>query len=194
MRPWPSSFCCVVHSSGMRSSIFNFEYFRRYAALPRAEKWWHALIAAVVGLLALVCPLVPRSLFEASGCAGETLGGAAVHSLSDRTQVLFLGSSHVLFGIRPQQYSVPSMTLPTTWLDYTCMRRVLEKHRSRVPNLKVAVIEYDELPLVSDLVPSMIYVRDPRPLNELSLSPVEVTTDDWLERLQVLWVAWSFPL
>ena len=80
--------------------------------------------------------------------------------MSERTEVLFLGSSHVLFGIRPQQYSMPSVSLAATWLDYWAMRRVLEKHLPRVPNLKVAVIEFDELPLVSDLVPSMLATED----------------------------------
>ncbi|HEV8435615.1 MAG TPA: hypothetical protein VGR95_19555, partial [Thermoanaerobaculia bacterium] len=66
-----------------------------------------------------------------SGCKGATLGSAAVASLSDRTEVLFLGSSHFLFGIRPQQYSVPSTNLAATWLDYSCIRRVVEKNLSR---------------------------------------------------------------
>jgi hypothetical protein len=178
----------------MRSSIFSFEYFRRYAALPRAEKRWHALIAGVLALLAIVCPQVPRSVYGTAGCSGQTLGSAAVASLSDRTEVLFLGSSHVLFGIRPQQYSVASMNLAATWLDYSCIRRVLEKHLPRVPHLKVAVIEYDELPLVSDLVPAMLATNDPRPLGELSLSAFEIPTADWIQRLQVLWTAWRYPL
>jgi hypothetical protein len=184
----------VVLSIGMPSSIFSFEHIRRYAALPPAERRWHALVAGVLALLALVCPLVPRVVFGPSGCSGETIGRAAVASLSDRTEVLFLGSSHVLFGIRPQQYSVPSMSLAATWLDYSCIRRVLQKHLSSVPNLKVAVIEYDELPLVSDLVPALLSTNDPRPLEELSLSSFEFPTDDLLERLRVLWTAWSYPL
>jgi hypothetical protein len=178
----------------MRSSIFNFEYFRRYAALPRAERRWHALLAGVIALVTIVCSQVPRFVYGPSGCGDQTLGSAAIASLSDRTQVLFLGSSHVLFGIRPQQYSVPSMNLAATWLDYSCMRHVLEKHLSRVPNLKVAVIEYDELPLVADLVPALLSTKDLRPLMDLSLSPIEIPTADWVQKLETLCVATIYPL
>ena len=178
----------------MRSSIFSFEHFRRYAALPRAERRWHAAIAAVLALLALLGPGVPSLLFGRAGCPDGTVGSAAVASLSDRTEVLFVGSSHVLFGIRPQRYSVSAMSLASTWMDYACIRSVAEKHLRRVPNLKVAVIEYDELPFVSDLVPSMIATNDPRPLEELALTPLEFPADDWAERVRVLVAAWTFPL
>jgi hypothetical protein len=178
----------------MHSSIFNFEHFRRYAALPRAERRWHATVAAVLTALALLCPSVPPLLFGRAGCAGGTLGSTAVASLSDRTRVLFVGSSHVLFGIRPRQYSVEAMNLAATWMDYACMRRVVEKHLPRVPNLDVAVIEYDELPFVSNLVPSLIATNDPRPLMELELTPMEFPADDWIERLGVLRAAWTFSV
>src|ERR1051326_909434 len=194
MRPsWRSS-SCVVRSTGMPSSIFNFDALRRYAALPRDERRWHAQIAGVLAFVAIVCSQVPRMLYPSSGCTSPTLGSAAVASLSDRTEVLFLGSSHFLFGIRPQQYSVPSMNLAATWLDYTCMRRVLDKNLARVPNLKVAVVEYDELPLVSNLVPSMLSTNDFRPLTELSLTPSEFPTDNLVERLDTLWTWFAYPV
>jgi len=178
----------------MRSSIFNFEHFRRYAALPRAERRWHAALAGILAAMAVLCLRLPPLLFGRSGCAGGTLGSTAVASLSDRTHVLFIGSSHVLFGIRPQRYSVGAMNLATTWMDYACLRRVVEKHLPRVPNLRVAVIEYDELPLVSDLVPSMIATNDPRPLAELELTPLEFPASGLRQRVGVLRAVWTFPL
>jgi len=178
----------------MRSSIFSSEHFRRYAALPRAERRWHAAIAAVLTAVALLSPSVPPLLYGRSGCAGGTLGSTAVASLSDRTRVLFVGSSHVLFGIRPRQYSVDVMNLATTWMDYACIRRVVEKHLPRVPKLEAVVIEYDELPFVSDLVPAILATNDPRPLMELELTPLEFPTDNWIERLAVLRAAWMFSV
>jgi hypothetical protein len=178
----------------MRSSIFSFELFRCYAALPRAERRWHAAMAAVLAAVALLAPRLPARVYGTAGCAGGTLGSAAVASLSDRTQVLFVGSSHVLFGVRPERYSVRAMNLAATWLDYACARRVIEKHLPRVPNLKVAVIEYDELPLVADLVPAMIGSKDISPLAELALTPLQMPVRSPLERLQVLYTAWAFPL
>jgi hypothetical protein len=178
----------------MRSSIFNFESFRRYGALPRAEHRWHATIAAVLLLVLLLGSRVPALVFGRAGCAGGTIESAAVAALSDRTEVLFVGSSHVLFGIRPQRYSVDAMNLAAPWLDYASARRVVEKHLPRVPNLKVAVIEYDELPLVADMVSAMVGGHDLRALTELELPPLEFPVANWRQRLRVLYTAWLFPL
>jgi hypothetical protein len=79
-------------------------------------------------------------------------------------------------------------------MDYACLRTVVEKHLPRVPNLKVAVIEYDELPLVADLVPAMIARNDPRPLAELELTPFEFPTEDLIQKLRVLAAAWTFSI
>jgi hypothetical protein len=117
-----------------------------------------------------------------------------VASLSDRTKVLFIGSSHFLFGIRPQRYSIDAVNLSATWLDYSCIRRVLEKHLARVPNLRVAVIEYDELPLVADLVSAMLATNDPRPLSELALTPIEMPVAGLSQRLQTAWITFSYPV
>jgi hypothetical protein len=178
----------------MRSSIFSSEQLRRYAALPAAQRRWHALVVAVLGVVALVSSQMPRAVYGSAGCGPDSLGRAAVGTLSDQTEVLFLGSSHVLFGVRPQKYSVRATNLAATWLDYSCLRRVLEKHLPRVPAVKVAVIEFDELPLVSDLVPALLATRDLRPLTELELTPLEVPTAGWAQRAQAIWTAWSFPV
>jgi len=178
----------------MLSSIFSSEHFRRYAALPRAERRWHAAIAAVLAVVAMICSQIPARVYGPSGCEGGTLGSTAVASLSARTHVLFVGSSHVLFGVRPSRYSVPAMNLASTWLDYACARRLVEKHLPRVPNLKVAVIEYDELPLVADLVPAMVNLHDLRTLTELSLDAFEIPADDVVLKLRVLYTAFLFPL
>jgi hypothetical protein len=176
----------------VNSSIFSFDHFRRYAALPAGERRWHALLTTALLLVMLISYDIPARLFGASGCQGPTLGSAAVASLSDGTELLFVGSSRVLFGIRPERYSLRATNLASTWLDYSCAHRLVQKHLSRVPGLKLAVIEYDELPLVSDLVPAMVAVGDLRPLTELALSPLEIPVDDWTLRLRVVSTAVSF--
>jgi hypothetical protein len=177
----------------MSSSIFSSENLRRYFALPRRERWWHAAIAFGAVMTLALCRQVPGALYGRSGCEGGSLGSTAVASLSDRTEVLFAGSSHVLFGVRPQRYTVRAMNLAATWLDYTCIRTILGKHLSRVPNLAVAVIEYDELPYVSDLVPAMLNSGDPRPLQELDLTPVEFPTTGALQTARVVAMAFIYP-
>src|SRR6478736_858310 len=116
----------VDPSHDMRSSIFSFEPLRRYAALPPAERAWHAVIASVLALVLALCHAVPPMIFGRAGCSGGTLGSAAVAALSDRTQVIFVGSSHVLFGIRPPRYSGDAMNLASTWMDYASARVVID--------------------------------------------------------------------
>src|ERR1043165_3246438 len=100
----------------------------------------------------MICSQIPARVYGPSGCEGGTLGSTAVASLADRTNVIFVGSSHVMFGVRPSRYSVPVTNLASTWLDYACARRIVEKHLPRVPNLKGAGIAYDEPPLIAHLV------------------------------------------
>jgi hypothetical protein len=178
----------------MLSSIFSSEAFRDYAKLPRAERRWHAVVVAILIAVALFCHHIPAAIFGAGGCTDGTLGSTAIASLSGDTQVLFVGSSHVLFGVRPAQYSMPAMNLASAWLDYTCARRLVEKHLRRVPNLAIAVIEYDELPLVSDLVPAMLATRDVRALTELDLAPVEFPTENIGQRVRAMYTDWMFKL
>lgn len=178
----------------MSSSIFNFEHFRRYRALPVSERRWQAVIAVVFVALFAICYALPVLLFGPSGCRDGTVGTAAVASLSRRTEVLFLGSSHFLFGIRPERYSVPAVNLSATWLDYFCGRRVLEKNISRAPNVKIVVIEYDELPLVADLMASLLAGGDLRPLTDLGLTPREIPVERRFDTLRAIYVTVAFPL
>lgn len=149
---------------------------------------------ALAALVATVfCRELPPRLYGTSGCRGGSLGSTAVASLSDRTQLLFTGSSHVLFGIRPQRYTTPAMNLAGTWLGYDCVHAVIAKHLHRVPNLRVAVVEYDELPYVSDLVSAILSSHDVRPLQELGLSPFEFPTTSVAEKIEVLANSFIFP-
>ena len=74
-------------------------------------------------------------------------------------------------------------------VDIDGIQRVIAKNLARVPNLKVAVIEYDELPLVADLVPAMLATKDFRPLTQLSLTPLEFPTAGLGQKLETLWTA-----
>ena len=47
-----------------RSFIFSSEYIRRYARLSRAEKGWHARIAVVLTVVALVASQLPRGVYR----------------------------------------------------------------------------------------------------------------------------------
>jgi len=96
--------------------------------------------------------------------------------------VLFIGPSHIECGIRPERYSMNVMNLTCPGQNYSCAERLVKKHIERVPNLKVAVIEFEEVPLIANTLASMH--KDYRLLLELGLSPHELPTNNILIKLK----------
>lgn len=166
----------------MRSSILSFEHFQHYATLPRSEKLWHGWAAILLVLVAVLGLKVPELVYGKYGYKQETRSTAAVAALSPETQVLFIGSSHVQWGIRPERYSLNVMNLAGPVQNYACAERLVEKHIGRVPNLKVAVIELDEVPLIANTLAALD--KDFRPLLELGLSPYDLPTHNVLTKLK----------
>ncbi|MDQ3813518.1 MAG: hypothetical protein M3347_06155 [Armatimonadota bacterium] len=177
----------------MSSSIFNFDHFQGYARLPRTEKRWHLALACSFLLVALLCRSIPERVYGKYGCKQETISTAAIAALSERTEVLFIGTSHILFAIRPERYSMNVMNLGSPGLSYAGAERLLAKHLERVPNLKVAVIEFDETPLIANTIPSF-WLKDPRLFLELGLSPTELPPDNALEKLQAVSNSVLYPI
>jgi len=70
----------------------------------------------------------------------------AVSSLSDDTQVLLLGASHFYTGVDPSQLSVDAMNLSTGSWNYEAQLATLKSNLSKMPNLKLCVLELDHVP------------------------------------------------
>lgn len=135
----------------MSSSIFSSENLRAYRRLPGAEKRRQlmvvlllaALLVAGHGLAAWVDEvLVPYTPLARSVRARE--------ALSESTEVIFAGSSHVLLGIRPDLLSVEAVNIAGPGWDYRTLEAAVRANLERVPNLKLAVIELDPLPMRID--------------------------------------------
>jgi hypothetical protein len=69
-----------------------------------------------------------------------------------RTEVLFVGTSHVLDDIRPARMPWPTGRLWAAGADQSLLTTALLRHRAFWPALKVVVIEVDEMTLLSDRV------------------------------------------
>ena len=65
-------------------------------------------------------------------------------------QIIFIGSSHIAGGIRPDLFSVESMYIAGAGFNYFILEKILRKHLDSMPNLKLAVIELDPVPLMLD--------------------------------------------
>lgn len=74
----------------------------------------------------------------------------AREALSDSTEVIFVGSSHVLLGIRPDAFPFEAMNVTGPGWDYRAMEAAVRANLVRMPNLKLAVIELDLFPMRID--------------------------------------------
>lgn len=126
----------------MRLSIFNFKQAGNLIPSSNMDrKWW---------LLLSVCLLL---VYVGSTHLLEVYGGAqggneaqirAWSALNDQTKILFTGSSHVSAGINPEWIGLPSVVLASS-ADYTMINYFVRAGLERAPNVKLVVIEIDNL-------------------------------------------------
>jgi hypothetical protein len=172
--------------------MFSFRHFANYARLPARIRARHAALALALGAMpALACRIVaqvdmPRGNFRTT----------ALSQLSARTQVLCIGSSHVVLGVRPSLYPCRWVNLCTFALSYDAARRVVMADLSRAPGARVAVVETDEL--MANVAMLARLKGDLRPLLELGVGPVEVSAAsgprDPLERAHLLLRSSLYPI
>lgn len=92
---------------------------------------------ASVELLNALKPYHPRN----------SIGQRAVAALSERTETLVLGTSHVACGIDPRPFDGRLMCLATAAADYEVMELMILRNLERVPNLRLVLLEADNLAL-----------------------------------------------
>ena len=140
----------------------------------RSRRWWGCLIGtlgATAVTVVLALPWVsPRT----------TLATKAVEALSAETEVLFVGTSHVFAGIRPDQYSRQEMTLTAPVINYALMEEALAKHLPRLTGLRYLVLELDIVPIRYDTL--RVYGGRNSPLRDIGLDYVDRPNGpgDWI--------------
>lgn len=110
---------------------------------------------------------------------------AAVEALSDRTEVLILGTSHVECAVNPNELSMPAMNLSGIGVNYVCLEGVFERHQRSLPGLRLLLIEADIFALRYESI-EILTNADDRFL--LDLKPSIRTMDIGLKRKLKLWL------
>jgi hypothetical protein len=133
----------------MSSSIFSSENLRAYLQIPRETRLWHVKVLVVLAVVYLagyqLCAALdthdknPFSLWMAE-------------AVTPKTEVVFIGTSHVFCGAKPDEFPWESRNMCDAGLDYEMLSRILARQLDRLPNLKAAVIEYDSFPMMQDSV------------------------------------------
>ena len=75
---------------------------------------------------------------------------AAVKALSDKTEILGLGSSHIYVMMDPESFSRPTMNLSSDAFNFRVVESVLSAYLDSLSGLKVVLIEWDFVPFVYD--------------------------------------------
>lgn len=127
----------------MPSSIFNFDSVQGYFHLPQTEKKWHGLLAGGALLCLIGSSFVIRMVY--TDWPAPSVHQMAFRTISADTQVLFLGASLVRTSIIPDYFDRPTVNLSIDAGNYQTAELLLEHNLDRMPNLKVAVLEIDNL-------------------------------------------------
>ena len=134
----------------MSSSTFSSEHLRRYAQLPTKEKLCHIGIAgALVMVVFIACEFITWFWGEPLGTSFESI---ARRALSEKTEVVFAGSSHTRRGVWAKLFDRETMGVALKATDYRCLEAVLENNLERMPNLKCLVLESDHILLQHDAI------------------------------------------
>jgi len=176
----------------MLSFIFNFDHARKYLSLPRREKQWHATVAIACALSVAGSFSALVYIYDGRANPRRFYKSGAVEALSPRTQVLALGSSHIMMGLWPERYSVEMINLTAGALNLSCVEALLKRHISRVPNLQTAIIEVEDAPLIVDTVTSRS--GDLRDLLHLGLSPFDIPVLAPDQKHKAVFDALAYPL
>ncbi|MEX2213539.1 MAG: hypothetical protein WD768_05400 [Phycisphaeraceae bacterium] len=122
----------------MSSSIFNSDAVAWFGQMTRRDRLWAALVL-LCGLVAVfVVALALRDYVKP-----DNEHTRALATITPRTQVVFLGSSHVLAGVDAASMQTPAVNLSGAAHDPTCMRAVFAGNLPRLPGLKTVFVEVD---------------------------------------------------
>lgn len=96
----------------------------------------------------------------------------AVKALGPDTQIVGIGSSRMFFGIDPRRMPPGYMSLAANYLDMTGAERIWYEHAAKMPNVKIAVIEFGMATLYYDM-----QVLSPQALQPLGLDVMPAPED-----------------
>ena len=127
----------------MHSYIFSSDAIRGYRRLPIIENGWHLLLG-ISGIICLaLCSVLLRLTF--TPWPEPSVHKMAHASISEHTEVVFLGASLVRADINPDYFQREIVNLSVDGGDYQSAELLLRHNINRMPNLKLAVIEIDNL-------------------------------------------------
>ncbi len=111
---------------------------------------WHITLA----LLALAVFVLTRALINAVSPLHPPIRPAhtRLDAIGPATETLFVGTSHMAFGIDRRSWGPSGLKLAAGALDYVCMEPLVSRALARAPQLRTVVLEADIIALRGDTV------------------------------------------
>lgn len=151
-----------------RRGLFTLTRVSSYVRLPLGERLWHGVF--VLTTLTIVVIGSRFCHWYWSDSPGDNARSRAAAALSASTELLFVGTSRVERDIRPNLFSLETMTLSAHGLDFVAMRAVLDEALVRAPETSLVVVELAPLSLRFDHV----YWFGTEQLEQLGVAPGEL--------------------
>jgi hypothetical protein len=129
----------------MNLSIFNFKHLKVITSFVHLNLKAIILIFFSFGAVTVTSAYILNIMHPQTFRPNQRT--EAVKKISKETKVLFLGPSHFFSGIDPREINVKSVTLSTGSLNYQTQLIILKKHINELKNLKLIVLELDNVPL-----------------------------------------------
>ena len=170
----------------MSSSIFNFDHLAAYGRLPLRTRLWHA------ALVLMFCAIALGGSWLLRNTAGNPRAPSVPYMslVDERLEVMFIGTSHVGYGIDPRLYRLRSMNITAGALNYECMEIILKKYLDQAPRLRVLLLEADIVPLRVDTMRRLD--GDYRSLYRIGLNTFDLPLGWYAKAMQWLRESWFF--
>lgn len=152
--------------------------------MSRRDRLWAGFVLGCGMIALLTVALLLRDYVRQ-----ENAHTLALATITPRTQVVFLGSSHVLAGVDAASMKTPAVNLSGPAHDPTCMRAVFAGNRRRLPGLKIAVIEVDPYFLQVNSVRG--FAGDYRRIFDLD-AEVAALNVDFVDRASIAYANWWY--
>jgi len=148
--------------------------------LPHRTRLWHGILVACFAVILVAGTQALRLLGE----EGAVPTRAYMSLVDDQLETMFLGSSHIGYGIDPRLYSLRGMNITAGALNYQCTEVILRKYLDQASNLRMLVLEAGTVPLKVDTMTRL--EEDYRSLYRIGLNTFDLPLGVYRKGMQWL--------
>ncbi len=157
-------------------SIFSFKNLAKLKGLSLAERNWAGALFVCLLMSVLVSEFSLRQFWR-SRQERSFRTVAVEHLEKEQPELIFVGSSHIYAGVNPGRFSVSTVNLAESGLNYQMAEVLCRKYWNRLSEAKLVIIELDGVPVFKDTLG--LSKGDFRRFYSWKLTGAELPLDRW---------------